>query len=245
MNPTRPRRIAPFVVLVLAAALAGTFALFTVGAGHAGADEPRVASSVCEAHELRARKARNPELQIEIPAEFDTPWPSRAACLSYQAAGDPDAPGPQQPIAFSHEHHAGTYEIECLYCHSGTERSQAAGVPSVELCMGCHAQFPPSYDAEFEGIRELKRYWEEKEPIPWQQIHRSPEHVQFRHNRHVAAGVDCQRCHGPVEQMDKLYMTEDTVWWPYLLPSKKLEMGWCIQCHRENEATQDCLACHY
>ena len=65
-------------------------------------------------------------------------------------AWDPDAPGPLQPIPFSHAHHAGEFEIECLYCHSGTDRSRAAGVPSVELCMGCHSQFPPTYDAEFE-----------------------------------------------------------------------------------------------
>jgi hypothetical protein len=110
--------------------------------------------------------------------------------------------------------------------------------------MGCHAQFPAGYD-EFEGIRVLKEHWEDKRPIEWEQIHRLPEHVQFRHNRHVAAGIDCQRCHGPVEEMDKLYLTADTVWWPWLLPSGKLEMGWCIQCHRQNDASQDCLTCHY
>ncbi len=67
----------------------------------------------------------------------------------------------------------------------------------------------------------------------------------FSHNRHVWAGVTCQRCHGPVEEMDKLYSTPDTVWWPWLLPSKKLEMGWCVQCHRTETASQDCYSCHY
>ena len=66
--------------------------------------------------------------------------------------GRAEAPGPHQPIPFSHKHHAGEFEIDCLYCHSGTDRSRAAGVPSVELCMGCHAQFPAEYD-ELEGIR--------------------------------------------------------------------------------------------
>ncbi len=184
----------------------------------------------------------------QVSAQPRTPEPDLLAAQA--AAGDPDAPGPMQPIPFSHAWHAGKYEIECLYCHTGTDRSQAAGVPSVELCMGCHSQFQYGNDEEGntlepEGIQVLKQYWENKEPIPWQQIHRLPEHVQFRHNRHVAAGVECQTCHGPVETMDKLYLTEDTVWWPWLLPSKKLEMGWCIQCHRENEASQDCLLCHY
>jgi hypothetical protein len=210
----------------------------------AEAREPLIAGSVCEAHELRAAQALDPELEIVIPPEFDLEFPSAAACLSHELAWDEDAPGPNQPIPFSHAHHAGLYQIDCNYCHGGTERSQAAAVPSVELCMGCHEQFPASYD-ELEGIRILKQYWEQQEPIPWVQIHRVPEHVQFRHNRHVAAGVDCTRCHGNVAEMDKLYLTPDTVWWQYGLPAQKLEMGWCIQCHRENEVSQDCYTCHY
>ncbi len=110
--------------------------------------------------------------------------------------------------------------------------------------MGCHAQFPASYD-ELEGIRTLKDHWNRKQPIEWAQIHRVPEHVQFRHNRHVQAGVTCQVCHGPVEAMDKVTLTEDTVWWPWLLPAHKLEMGWCVDCHRRNDASQDCYTCHY
>ena len=96
-----------------------------------------------------------------------------------------------------------------------------------------------------EGIRTLKDHWERKVPIEWEQVHRLPEHVQFQHRAHVQAGFECQDCHGPVEEMDKLYLTPDTKWWPWLLPTQKLEMGWCVQCHRENRATQDCLACHY
>ena len=209
------------------------------GSGHA-----LVANSVCEAQELKRRQAENPTLEIEIPAQFNTLWPTWEACRSYVAAEDPDTPGPLQPIPFSHKHHAGEYEIECLYCHSGTDRSRAAGVPSVEVCMGCHAQFAPSYD-EFEGIQRLKQHWEDQTPIEWEQIHRLPEHVKFRHNRHIQAGFDCQACHGAVEEMDKVYMTEDTHWWPWMLPTHKLEMGWCVNCHRENEASQDCYTCHY
>ena len=110
--------------------------------------------------------------------------------------------------------------------------------------MGCHQQFDKAYD-ELEGIRTLKEHWEQQIPVEWDQIHRLPEHVQFQHRAHLGAGFECQTCHGPVEEMDKVYMTEDTIWWPWLLPSKKLEMGWCIDCHRTNGATQDCIACHY
>ena len=52
-------------------------------------------------------------------------------------------------------------------------------------------------------------------------------------------------CHGSVEEMDKVSMLEDTKWWPWLLPTHTLEMGWCIKCHRENDASQDCYTCHY
>ena len=208
------------------------------------AAEKLVASSVCAAQELKAKLADDPHLEIEIPAEFDRPFPSLEACRSHDLAWDPDAPGPLQPIPFSHKHHAGDFEIECLYCHSGTDRARYAGVPSVELCMGCHSAFPAEYD-ELEGIKILKEHWKEKKPIEWKQIHRLPEHAKFRHNRHVQADIECQTCHGPVEEIEKLYLVPDTKAGPSLLPTKKLEMGWCINCHRENGVSQDCLTCHY
>jgi hypothetical protein len=217
----------------------------TGGTAEAAGGEVLVATSVCEAHALRAMQQDDPSLEIEIPAEFDVAWPSANACQSAVNAWDAEAPGPNQPIPFSHKHHAGEFQIDCLYCHSGTDESRAAGVPSVELCMGCHSQFPVEYD-QIEGIRILKQHWEEQKTIEWVQIHRLPEYVKFRHNRHVKAGVECQTCHGPVEELDKLYLVPDTHI-GYLVPVKKLEMGWCINCHRQNnqQASQDCLTCHY
>ena len=205
---------------------------------------------MCDAQRLKARKAENPDLLIEIPAEFDKNFPTLAACESHEAAWDPAAPGENQPIPFSHKHHAGDFGIDCMYCHSGTDRSRAAGVPSVEVCMGCHEAFPAEYD-ELEGIAILKQHWEEGRPIEWKQLHRLPEHVKFQHQAHVrpkadgGPGFECQTCHGPVEDLDKLYVTEDTRWWQYGLPTQKLEMGWCVMCHRDNGASQDCLTCHY
>jgi len=243
MRSIRPKRQIVFLLPVAAVAL-WTLTGVDVRGLRADAAEPLVARSVCEAHELRARKQEDPALVIEIPAEFDVPWPSRAACLSHAAAEDPDTPGPVQPIQFSHKHHAGLYQIDCQYCHTGTDRSQAAGVPSEALCMGCHAQFPPTYD-ELEGIRTLKEHWKNQEPIEWIQIHRLPEYVQFQHRAHLNKGIDCTACHGEVKEMDKVYLVPDTKHWPWLLPTKKLQMGWCIDCHRKNDATQDCYACHY
>jgi hypothetical protein len=132
----------------------------------AAAEEKLTAKSVCEAQELKARLADEPSLAVTIPPEFDKAWPSLEACRSHDAAWDEEAEGPNQPIPFSHKHHAGLFQIDCQYCHSGTDRSRAAGVPSVELCMGCHAQFPAEYD-QLEGIQILKQHWDEKRPIEW------------------------------------------------------------------------------
>jgi hypothetical protein len=244
MSPSSsPSRLLFFVCLLIAIA-GGAVGLLGLLAGSADAGETLVAGSVCEAHELRARQAESPGLQIEIPAEFDVAWPTREACLSHAAAEDDATPGPVQPIQFSHKHHAGLYQIDCQYCHSGTDRSPAAGVPSVALCMGCHQQFPPSYD-ELEGIRTLKEHWKLQTPVEWIQIHRLPEYVQFQHVAHVRRGIACQECHGKVEEMDKVHLSPDTKWWPWLLPTQKLEMGWCVQCHRAKGASQDCVTCHY
>jgi len=235
-----PRRSVVLIALLAAAA----FWLFSATGDQAQADTSRRAKSICEAQELKALAAEDPHLEIEIPEEFDKQFPTLEACRSHDAAWDPAAEGPLQPIPFSHKHHAGDFDIDCQYCHSGTDRSRAAGVPSVELCMGCHEQFGKEYDS-LEGIQILKQYWAEQKAIPWVQIHRLPEHVKFQHQAHVRAGFECQTCHGPVEDLDKLYLVPDTKYWQYGLPTHKLEMGWCIMCHRDNGASQDCLTCHY
>lgn len=242
---TRFRSVLRFLLPALGLALLAGALVALPGPGQQGhAGDVLRATTVCEAQELKARRAEHPDLAVEIPPELDKPFPSLAACRSHAAAWDLAAPGPMQPIPFSHAHHAGMYQVPCLYCHAGTDRSAAAGVPPVELCMGCHLQFPREYD-ELEGIRILKKHWADQTPIEWQQIHRLPEHVKFRHNRHVAFGIACQTCHGPVEKLDKLYLVPDTRMGPSLLPTAKLEMGWCINCHRENQASTDCVTCHH
>ena len=243
MSKVRSSRVWFIAALLIGGAMA-VLTLTGEGEGEAKAhDGLLVAGSVCEAHALRALQAGDPHLEIQIPSEFDRPYPSAEACRAHDLAWDGEAPGPLQPIPFSHALHAGQYEIGCLYCHSGTDRSQAAGVPSVESCMGCHSKFAAEFD-ELEGIQILKRHWEEGRPIEWEQIHRVPEYVQFRHNRHVAAGLECQICHGPVQDLHKLYLVPDTKW-VNGLPGLKPKMGWCMSCHWERGASDDCLSCHH
>ena len=137
---------------------------------------------------------------------------------------------PVQPIEFSHKVHAGDFEIPCMYCHTQARRSMSAGVPSVSKCMGCHAVVATDRPL----IREVARYFENQEPIPWIKVHDLPDFVYFTHKRHVAAGVECQTCHGPVETMDRVTR---------MAPTK---MGLCLNCHKENNVEHglDCLTCH-
>jgi DNA-directed RNA polymerase subunit RPC12/RpoP len=110
--------------------------------------------------------------------------------------------GPEQPIFFSHVIHAGSYQIACQYCHSGARRSNAAGVPSVERCMGCHKIVAAEGNPE---VKKLHGYWDRQEPIPWVRIFKVPEHAQFTHKQHVQAGVQCQTCHGRIEAMERVH----------------------------------------
>lgn len=156
--------------------------------------------------------------------------------------------GPEQPIEFSHQVHSTALEIPCLYCHSSADKSQHAGVPAVSVCMGCHQWVKKgSSEGSEQEIAKLAEHFQKGESIPWVRVHQLPEHVQFRHQPHVLADVACQDCHGAVETMNRIYLVPDTrynasaMW----LPAAKLEMGWCMDCHDHQGATQNCVSCHY
>jgi hypothetical protein len=143
--------------------------------------------------------------------------------------------GPEQPIAFYHSVHAGQNQIPCMYCHYTADRSPSAGIPSVQLCVGCHipgsAILPPEQsqlafpgperdEFWFQEAQKLLGYWQRQEAIPWVRVHQLPAHAIFPHMSHVRVGLECQTCHGPVEEMELVYRFSS------------LQMGWCISCHR-------------
>ncbi len=156
---------------------------------------------------------------------------------------------PEQPIKFSHKLHAGQFEIDCEYCHSGVRKSKNAWIPSVNVCMNCHKyiQEGPKYGAE--EIAKVVSAWESKEAIEWTRIHNLPDHAYFNHAQHVTVGgLECQTCHGPVQEMEVVYQFSD------------LAMGWCVSCHRQEKVKVlgketdmtvedmgglDCMRCHY
>jgi len=143
--------------------------------------------------------------------------------------GDPaPPPAPDQPVAFSHKLHAGENEIGCTMCHAYAEHSTVAGIPSMGRCRGCH-RFVAKDKPE---IQSLLKAADDEKPIAWARVHRVPDHVYFTHERHVAAGLRCQQCHGEVQTMDTVRQVAP------------LTMGWCVDCHRERGADTGCLVCH-
>jgi hypothetical protein len=186
---------------------------------------------------------------------------------------------PQQPIAYSHRLHAGELGMDCLYCHFGARTSRHAGIPPAGLCMNCHEVVGTAFDrvleekelATAEG-REPRRLVSDEvaklyaavgldreqrplpggpQPLAWARVHNLPDFVAFDHSVHVARGVACQSCHGPVEAMERVSQFAD------------LSMGWCLDCHRSQPAgvdhlltgtarlphgehvSTDCAACHH
>jgi hypothetical protein len=179
---------------------------------------------------------------------------------------------PQQPIDFSHRLHAGELNIDCRFCHSSADKSRHAGIPSTDVCMKCHKYVTSSF-VELQAEADLASAENRKpativspklqalydtlsltapqkpeandaaKSIPWVQVHNLPDYVYFDHSAHVAAGVSCQKCHGPVESMERVRQVET------------LSMGWCVNCHRDAtkhgidgqavHASTNCATCHY
>ena len=121
-----------------------------------------------------------------------------------------------QPVPFSHEHHAAQLGLDCRYCHTGVERSAYAGLPPTETCMTCHSQIWTNA-AMLAPVRDS---FAKAQPIHWQKVHRLPDYVYFDHSVHVAKGVGCTTCHGPVGAMPLMYQ------------AAPLTMAWCLDCHR-------------
>jgi cytochrome c553 len=147
---------------------------------------------------------------------------------------------PIQPIQFSHKVHAGDQGIDCNYCHSSARVSKHSGIPSANVCMNCHKMIQEGTNTGKEEIAKIydaigfdpatNSYIDgyEEKPIEWVRIHNLPDFVYFNHSQHVTVGkLECQECHGPVEEMEELYQFND------------LTMGWCIDCHRTKEVQME------
>ena len=141
---------------------------------------------------------------------------------------------PTQPIQFPHLMHI-NLGVQCLYCHPGALRGPSPGLPTETKCWGCHQQIT----VRNSEVDKLISYVKADKPIPWVPVAILPDFVYFSHRPHIAAGLNCENCHGEISQM--------TVAQP-----QKMNMGWCLNCHRTRFANDpvmltkltDCGTCH-
>jgi hypothetical protein len=124
-----------------------------------------------------------------------------------------------QPVPFSHKHHVGELGLDCRYCHSTVEVSSSAGMPPTQTCMACHSQIWTNA-AILEPIRVSYR---DSKPIEWTRVNAVPDFVYFNHSIHIAKGVGCTTCHGPVAEMNITWRAQS------------LYMRWCLECHNAPE----------
>ena len=160
---------------------------------------------------------------------------------------------PNQPIEFPHNLHVG-FGIQCLYCHPGALRGPSPGLPTQSKCWGCHQQIEKTFTSE--KLKLLLDSVNNNKPIQWVPVAQVPDFVHFTHRPHIAAGLNCETCHGNMSQVE------------IAVNPQVMNMGWCLACHRnrtENNLTNnpnsdsavtalleekrtkltDCGTCHY
>lgn len=147
-----------------------------------------------------------------------------------------------QPVLFSHRHHAGELRIDCRFCHAGVETLASAGLPSTQTCLNCHSQI----FADTALLRPVMASATSQQPLVWSRVTRLPDHVYFDHSAHVSKGVNCALCHGDVAHM------------ALTAKAKPLDMRECLSCHRDPAAVlsgtaaeiharplTNCSTCHH
>jgi hypothetical protein len=126
----------------------------------------------------------------------------------------------EQPVQFSHKHHAAELGIDCRYCHNQVETAAYAGIPPTQTCMNCHSQIWTDAPA----LEAVRASWRTGEAIPWVKVHDLPDYVYFNHGIHVQKGIGCDTCHGRIDRMNHVWQ------------EASLQMEWCLGCHRHPEA---------
>jgi len=125
----------------------------------------------------------------------------------------------EQPVPFSHRHHAGELGIDCRYCHTAVEESAFAGLPPTATCMTCHSQIW----ANSPMLEPVRASYRTDQSLEWTRVNALPDFVYFNHSIHVSKGIGCVTCHGPVDHM------------PLTWRANTLQMEWCLDCHRQPE----------
>ena len=72
-------------------------------------------------------------------------------------------------------------------------------------------------------LEPVRESWRSGKSLVWTRVHDLPDFAYFDHSIHVAKGVGCTTCHGPIDQMALTYQ------------ASSLQMEWCLACHRAPE----------
>ena len=138
---------------------------------------------------------------------------------------------PQQPIEFPHNTHIEKGVTCTEYCHESVTKGPQAGLPSVNTCLICHAAIA----TDRPRIQQITQMSEKGIDLNWQRVYGYPQsaHVRFNHAPHIRANVECATCHGDIAHQTVAQRNVD------------LNMGYCVNCHREKKAPNDCLTCHF
>ncbi|HBY60148.1 MAG TPA: hypothetical protein DEH78_10020 [Solibacterales bacterium] len=133
----------------------------------------------------------------------------------------------QQPVPYSHKTHV-ALGLKCSSCHKNPDPGEQMGFPAERFCMTCHLAVKP----ESPHIQKLAAAARSGEPLPWVRVYQIPAFVYFSHRVHTAAGTACEKCHGPVQKRDVITREVEN------------NMRFCMACHAETKARNDCAACH-
>jgi hypothetical protein len=127
---------------------------------------------------------------------------------------------PEQPVPFSHKHHAGELGIDCRYCHVTVMTQASAGMPPTHTCMTCHSQIWTKAPM----LAPVRDSLANDTPLNWARVNRLPDYVYFNHSIHVTKGIGCSSCHGPVTQMQLTWRAQ------------AFTMDFCVSCHRDPQS---------
>lgn len=135
-----------------------------------------------------------------------------------------------QPFPFSHQIHLSKGAL-CTDCHTAVEQGPRATLPGINTCMICHSQIA----TEKPLIKQITDMQAKGIDLNWNRVYSYyPEsHVRFNHAPHIRAKVECSTCHGNQAEQTVARRAVD------------MDMAFCVNCHRQKQASNDCLTCHY
>ena len=141
------------------------------------------------------------------------------------------SPAVSQPVAFNHRKHTQDLGLNCEFCHKYVRTGAHPGLPGAETCAMCH-RIRQGTSAEGARVTELLAAGD---PLRFNKLFRLPSHVFYTHRRHVGiAKLECTNCHGAIADTER----------PPKRPLVRIKMKVCLNCHRRQGQSLDCVSCH-